>query len=182
MRDFFEYLCIWIRNDSIDDEFKSKGYELGSKLAELDYKVVFGAAANGMMGAVATGVVENNGKVLGILPYWMENFDELFKECDDLIYTKGMDERKELFLNHSDLFVITPGGLGTLDEFFEVVSLKQLKRHKKPIIIYNINHFYDELVELLNVMAKGNFIIVPYRLYEVANNLDDLIKLIEEAF
>lgn len=175
-------MCIWIRNASIDDEFKSKGYELGSKLAELGHKVVFGAGANGMMGAVATGVVENNGKVLGILPYWMDDFDQIFTECEDIIYTKDMDERKELFLNHADLFVITPGGLGTLDEFFEFVSLKQLKRHKKPIIIYNINNFYDDLVELLNVMAKGNFIFVPYRLYEVANNLDDLIKLIEEAF
>ena len=90
-------MCIWIRNASIDDEFKSKGYELGSKLAELGHKVVFGAGANGMMGAVATGVVENNGKVLGILPYWMDDFDQIFTECEDI--------RKELFLNHAPYFL-----------------------------------------------------------------------------
>ena len=98
-------MCIWIRNASIDDEFKSKGYELGSKLAELGHKVVFGEGANGMMGAVATGVVENNGKVLGILPYWMDDFDQIFTECEDIIYTKDMDERKELFLNHAPYFL-----------------------------------------------------------------------------
>lgn len=174
-------ICVFgSANKGIDEYFQEKGYELGHKLADLGHDVIFGAGSYGMMGSVAKGVTENNGNVYGILPSWMDNFDDIFEGCEDVIYTKGIDDRKELFLNHSDIFIITPGGLGTLDEFFEFVSLKQLKRHKKPIIIYNINHFYDDLIELLNVMADGNFIFVPYRLYEVADNLDDLIKLIEE--
>ncbi len=176
-------ICVFgSANSTIDDNFKCQSYDLGHKLADLGHNIVFGAGSHGMMGAVARGAVENNGKVYGILPSWMDNFDEVFKECEDVIYTKGMDDRKELFLNHADLFIITPGGLGTLDEFFEFVSLKQLKRHKKPIIIYNMNNFYDDLIEMLNIMAEGNFISVPFRLYEVADNLDDVVKLIEESF
>lgn len=176
-------ICVFgSANRTIDDDFKGQAYDLGHKLAGLGHNIVFGAGSDGMMGAVARGAVENNGEVYGILPSWMENFDEVFKECEEVIYTKGMDDRKELFLNYADLFIITPGGLGTLDEFFEFVSLKQLKRHKKPIIIYNMNNFYGDLIEMLNIMAEGNFISVPIRLYEVADNLDDVVKLIEESF
>ncbi len=109
-----------------------------------------------MMGACAKGVHDNNGKTFGIAPEWIGNFEPLCEECSDFIYVDSMDERKNKFLENSDVFIISPGGIGTLDEFFEINTLKKLKQHDNEIIIFNINHFFDKMIEMIdeNIVLK----------------------------
>ena len=85
-----------------------------------------------------------------------------------------MEERKKKFLEKSDIFIITPGGIGTLDEFFEILTLKKLKQHDKTIIIFNINHFYDKLLEMLNELNEQGFLYKQEELFKVINTIDKM--------
>lgn len=162
-------------------EFTDVGYELGSRLALNGHSLVFGGGNNGMMGAVARGVCDNGGKVTAISPEWIREFDDPFKDYDEYIMTHSMDERKNLFLEKSDVFIIVPGGIGTLDEFFEVLTLKYLHRHSKTIILYNINRFYDMMIEMLVKMHDDGLIregALDY--FVVADSLDEVFEYLQE--
>ncbi|WP_407379325.1 TIGR00730 family Rossman fold protein [Methanobrevibacter sp.] len=157
-------------------EFTDVGYELGSKIAQNNHSLVFGGGNDGMMGAVAKGVFENGGNITGIAPEWIGEFDDDFKSCSEYIKTDSMDERKKLFLERSDVFIIVPGGIGTLDEFFEVLTLKYLNRHSKKIILFNINHFYDRMIEMLGEMhSRGLIRPGALDIFEVAHTLDEVM-------
>ena len=174
-------ICIYgSARDEIAEVYRKKGYELGEEIAKNNHSLVFGGGSEGMMGAVARGVFDNNGEIYGIAPVWMKHFEGIFKECDKFIFTKSMDERKNLFLKESDAFIITPGGIGTLDEFFEVWTLKKLKQHNKPIIVFNINNFFDEMFNMINEMAKKEFIpSEALELYKIANTIEEVISFLE---
>lgn len=176
------YVCVYgAASDSIDKVYKKEGLELGKKLAKNGHSIVFGGGSEGMMGAVAKGAFEEGGKIFGIAPVWMKNFEGIFKECDKFIYTKSMDERKNLFLEKSDAFIITPGGIGTLDEFFEILTLKKLKQHNKPIIIFNINNFFNEMSNMITEMIKKEFISSEVlELYRIANTTEEVLNFLDE--
>ena len=167
----------------IDDSYKNAGIELGRKIAEKGHGLVFGGGANGMMGATAKGVYEKGGYILGVVPSFFKeaNAEVSFKNCTDYIYTDTMRERKREMEEHCDVFIITPGGIGTLDEFFEILTLKQLGRHNKAIVIYNINGFFDEIADALYKMAKEEFITQDCAdLCKVFTDVDEMLKYIEE--
>lgn len=152
-------ICLFASGvENINDEYKSVGYALGEEIAKRGHTLVFGGGAEGLMGAVANGVYDNNGSIIGIYPEWMIDFEDLFRNCDDRIITRGMDDRKKELLENSDVILILPGGIGTLDEFFEVLTLKKLKIHSKPIIIFNLYDFFDKLLVMLNDMIDKDFI------------------------
>ena len=175
------HVCIYgSAIESIDKVYREEGFKLGKELAKKGHSIVFGGGSEGMMGAAANGAFEEGGEIYGIAPVWMKNFEGIFKECDKFIYTKSMDERKNLFLEKSDAFIITPGGIGTLDEFFEVWTLKKLKQHNKPIIVFNINNFFDEMFNMINEMAKKEFIpSEALELYKIANTIEEAISFLE---
>lgn len=175
------YVCVYgSAVESIDKSYRDEGYKLGKELAKNNHSIVFGGGSEGMMGAVAKGGFENGGKIYGIAPVWMKNFEGIFSECEQFIYTKSMDERKNLFLEKSDAFIITPGGLGTLDEFFEILTLKKLKQHNKKIIIFNINNFFDEMFTMMMEMSKKEFIPKDnLNLYNIVNTVDEIISLLK---
>lgn len=166
-------------NSKIDDYYKEVGYKLGETIAEKGHSLVFGAGSNGMMGSTSRGVSDNNGKTLGICPEWINEF-ETIDPNGEIIYTKSMDERKKLFLEKSDAFIVVPGGMGTLDELFEILTLKKLKRHSKPIVIFNINHFYDTMIEMLNQMIEKNMIPDNPSLYKITTTIEESISYIEK--
>ena len=164
---------------NIDKKFLDIGYELGALIAQKNHNLVFGGGDDGMMGSVARGVSDYNGKILGIIPEWMIEFEDLYESCDDVIYTRSMDERKMKFIEYSDSFLVTPGGVGTLDEFFEVLTLKKLNLHNKPIIILNIDNFFDKMLDMLYAMIEEGF--VPSNdeeLFIVTSNINDAIDLL----
>ena len=163
----------------LNKKYLDVGYQLGERLAQENHTLVFGAGNNGMMGAVARGMHDNNCKIIGISPDWMDKFEELYDYCDKLISTSTMDERKRLFLTNSDLFIIAPGGIGTLDEFFQIITLKKLEKHEKPIIMFNIDGYYDVLLDMMSHMKKEKTISEnDTKLYEVATSIDEILNYI----
>lgn len=176
-------ICVYGAASSlIDKSYIESGKELGRKIVERGHKLVFGGGTNGMMGAVAVGADEANGHITGIVPkFFKENNAEIsYKHCTEYIYTETMSERKALLYGKSDALIVTPGGIGTLDEFFEVLTLKQLGRHKKAIVIYNINNFYDDLDKFMKNCIESKFITEECKdLYVILNTADEVLDYIE---
>lgn len=152
-------ICVYgAASNEIDSSYIEAGESLGSELAKREHSLVFGGGASGLMGAVARGVATNNGYIVGIAPEFFNVDGMLFPKCDELIKTQTMRERKALMEEKSDAFIVTPGGIGTFEEFFEILTLRSLDRHKKPIAILNTNGYYDELLRFLKNGVEQNFL------------------------
>ena len=166
----------------IDEVFIKAGEELGRRMVERGHSLVFGGGRSGMMGAMARGVYEKGGHVLGIAPkFFEENNPEVsFENCTEFIHTESMRERKKLLDESSDAFIVTPGGIGTFDEFFEILTLKQLGRHNKAIVVLNIDGYYDELLNAMELFIEKNFITRDcVELYKVIDNIEETLDYIE---
>ena len=134
-------ICIYgAASPTIDAEYTEKVELLGEKLAKRGHSLVFGGGANGLMGAAARGIKKQGGHIIGVIPKFFgeESVEAIFEECDELITPDTMRERKQIMEDNSDAFIVVPGGIGTFEEFFEILTLKQLCRHNKPIAIYNM--------------------------------------------
>ena len=160
----------------IDKIYTDEAYKLGCRMADEGHTLVFGGGDTGMMGFCAKGVHDNGGKSIGIAPEWISEFEPLCPECSKFIYVDSMDERKNEFLNNSDAFIISPGGIGTLDEFFEIITLKKLKRHDKEIIVFNINHFYDTMLDMIDEMGEKGFLYKQEEIFKTAEDIDEIFK------
>lgn len=176
MSDFMRICLYGSGSRKIDEIYTDNAYRLGCRIAELNHTLVFGGGDTGMMGACAKGVHENGGKTLGIAPEWIGNFEPLCETCSEFIYVDSMDERKNEFVNNSDAFIISPGGIGTLDEFFEIITLKKLKRHDKKIIVFNIAHFFDKMIEMIDEMGEKGFLYKQEELFKVCNSIDEIFE------
>ena len=166
----------------IDNVYINEVERLGETLAKRGHSLVFGAGGTGMMGAAARGIKNGGGKVLGVIPYFFrdEAVEVIYDDCDDLIYTDSMHERKKIMEDKAEAFIITPGGIGTYEEFFEVLTLKQLGRHKKPIAIYNINGYFDALRNMLRTAIDEKFLNEECKtLYRFSADPDELFDYIE---
>lgn len=176
-------ICVYgAASSEIEDIFIKTGEELGRKMVERGHGLVFGGGRNGMMGAVARGVAEKGGDVLGISPKFFEenNAEVSFLECTNFIYTETMRERKKLLDESSDAFIITPGGIGTFDEFFEILTLKQLGRHNKAIVIFNIDGYFDNMLKMMEVSIEKRFITTDcVELYKVTDTVEETLEYIE---
>lgn len=170
--------CIYgASSNAIDKSFIDAGEALGKAIALKKHGVVFGGGAQGLMGAVARGAHSQNGEIIGISPSFFDVDGILFDRCTKMIYTETMRERKQLLEEMSDAFIITPGGIGTFDEFFEIYTLRQLATHKKPIAIYNTNGYYNPLIDMLKNAIKLNF--MPATNMDLLFISDDPQKIIE---
>ena len=152
-------LCIYgAASNNIDKSFIEAGEALGRALAQNGHGIVFGGGANGMMGAVARGAFSAGGEIIGVAPTFFNVDGILFDGCTEFIYTETMRQRKQIMEEKSDAFIVTAGGIGTFDEFFEIYSLRQLKRHNKKIIILNTNGYYNPLVTMLESAVEQRFV------------------------
>jgi uncharacterized protein (TIGR00730 family) len=134
---------------------------LGRAIAEAGMRLVYGGGTRGIMGAVAEAALKAGGPVLGVIPRFLMNkeaTEQALGGLTELIVTEDMHQRKHALFEHSDAFVALPGGIGTLEEIIEVMTWAQLGRHTKPIILANMNHFWDPLTGLLNHMREAGFI------------------------
>lgn len=175
-------ICVFgSSSELIDKEFLDTAEELGKELVKKGHGVVFGAGKYGVMGAVARGVTAENGRLIGVSPEFFTEIDVLYDKCTELIFTETMRERKGIMEDKADAFIICPGSMGTFEEFFEVLTLKQLKRHTKPIIIYNVKDYYDPMFAMLENAINNNFMTSDSKgLYSVANTLDEVFSQLEE--
>ena len=174
-------ICVYGASSStIDKSFIDAGEALGRAIAERGHAVVYGGGAEGMMGAAARGAKEKNGEIVGIAPSFFKVDGSLFDGCTEFIYTDNMRQRKELLETRSDAFIVTPGGAGTYDEFFEIFTLRQLNRHTKAIAILNINGYFNPLIELLDNAIEKNFMTESNRqLYFVSKSIEETLDYIE---
>lgn len=167
---------------SIDEEYIKRVEELGFEMTKRGHSLVFGGGANGLMGAAARGVKKGNGYILGVIPTFFddEKIEGVYPECDKLIETKTMRERKQIMEDNADAFIVTPGGVGTFEEFFEILTSKQLCRHNKPIVLYNVNDYYSELNVMMEAAVEKKFVRKScLDLYKVTDNMEELFEYLE---
>ena len=176
-------ICVYgAASPTIDPEFKTAVKELGHTLAKRGHSLVFGGGGNGLMGAAAKGFFDGGAHIIGVIPKFFEEetVEEICDFCNELIMPDTMRERKQIMEDHADAFVIVPGGIGTFEEFFEILTLKQLCRHTKPIAIYNINGYYNSMISFMEEAISKNFIRENCReLYFVTDSPEALCDYIE---
>ncbi|MGN0458919.1 MAG: TIGR00730 family Rossman fold protein [Eubacterium sp.] len=154
-------VCVFgAASKTIEEKYTIPVENLGEFLAKRGHNLVFGSGSTGEMGAAARGFKRGGGKTHGVVPnFFKEDLSEFVDyNCDKMTYTETMRERKAIMEDEADAFVIAPGGIGTFEELFEILTLKQLGRHRKPIAIFNIDGYYDSLVESIEYGIKTNFI------------------------
>lgn len=157
--------------------FEVKAKRLGEKLAKENIELVYGGANVGLMGAVADGALMKKGIVIGVLPNFLKSKEIAHEGLTELILVDSMHERKTKMNDLCDGVIALPGGFGTLEELFEMLTWSQLGLHKKPIGILNINGFYDELISLLDTMVDKGFLKeVNKQMVLVSDNIDDLLN------
>ncbi|QLG47171.1 TIGR00730 family Rossman fold protein [Costertonia aggregata] len=139
-------------------EYMQQGYVLGKTLANEGITLVYGGAKIGVMGAVANGALETNGKVIGVIPHFLKVREVFHTNLSQLIITQDMHERKLKMHELSNGIIMLPGGYGTLEEFFEMLTWGQLGLHQYPIGVLNTNGFYDELIAMLAKMVHQGFV------------------------
>jgi uncharacterized protein (TIGR00730 family) len=138
--------------------FAEGAQALGKALAENNIRLVYGGGSLGLMGAVATSVLDHGGTVTGIIPDFLRMRENALTRVQEMIVTPDMHERKRLMFERSDAFVALPGGVGTLEELVEQLTWKQLGRHAKPVLLANIDNFWEPLFSLLSHMRQTEFI------------------------
>jgi len=177
-------ICIFgAASNEIDKSYIDAVEKLGEIMAKRGHELVFGAGGHGLMGAAARGVYKCGGKIYGVIPEFFreERIEEIFGDCDELIYTQTMSERKAKMEDLADAFIIVPGGMGTFEEFFEVLTLKQLGRHVKPIAIYDINGYYTRLEEFMEYAMEERFIRDNCKLiYGYSDDVEKIFEYIEQ--
>lgn len=151
-------ICVYGASSAqLKDIYYEKTQELGRDMGKRGHGLVFGGGATGMMGAAARGVDSEDGYILGIAPRFFDKPGVLYENCSEFIFTETMRERKKLLEERSDATIVTPGGIGTYEEFFEILTLKSLHRMDRPIVLYNINGYYDGMKALLQHTADEKF-------------------------
>lgn len=155
-------ICVYCGSSPGNDpRYLEAARVLGLAIAEDGLRLVYGGGTRGIMGAVADAALKAGGKVLGVIPRFLMSKEAAESELGgltELIVTEDMHQRKHALFEQSDAFVALPGGIGTLEEIIEVMTWAQLGRHTKPIVLANINHFWDPLTGLLNHMREAGFI------------------------
>lgn len=160
-----------------DDIFKEQAILLGQTLAKQNIQLIYGGADVGLMGAVADGALHENGKVIGVLPHFLQSKEIAHKNLTDLILVETMHERKTKMNDLCDGVIVLPGGYGTLEEFFEMITWAQLGLHKKPIGVLNIDGFYDDLIRLVQTMVDKGFLKQVNRdMLLISGSIEELLE------
>ncbi|MCD0465710.1 TIGR00730 family Rossman fold protein [Flavobacterium sp. ENC] len=159
-----------------EEIYKEQATLLGKTLAKHNIELVYGGANVGLMGAVADGILNEGGKAIGVLPDFLRSKEIAHQGLTELILVESMHERKTKMSDLCDGVIALPGGFGTLEELFEMLTWAQLGLHKKPIAILNIDGFYDSLLELTQTMVDKGFLKnVNKEMLLVSDNIDDLL-------
>lgn len=174
-------ICVYgAASDEIDRSYLEAGEKLGREMSRRSHSLIFGGGAKGMMGAVARGMSENNGYLKGIVPHFFNVDGALYEKCNEMIKTQTMRGRKKLMEESSDAFIVTPGGIGTFEEFFEILTLRSLDRHKKPIAILNTNGYYNDLLSFLKNGVEQKFLREGnLELFYVSDDISALLDYLE---
>lgn len=173
-------VCVFAASSSrIDNAYLQAAGELGTAFAREGVHAVFGGGGIGLMGILADNMLAAGGKITGVIPGFMIDEGWGHAGVSDMIVTADMSERKKTIFAMSDAAVALPGGVGTLEELTEVITLKQLGQFNKPIIIVNVNGFYDHLIEFFEHMFMGNFIRLEHKdIWQIVTTAEEVVPAI----
>ena len=171
-------ICVFCGSSKgFDSEIPQQARNLGKILVAEGIDLVYGGTDVGLMGEIANVVLEEGGEAIGVIPGFIKEFKLTHTHLTDLIVVKTMHERKAKMSELSDGFIALPGGFGTLEELFEVLTMSQLSLHQKPVALLNINGFYDELLQMMNKMVEKGFLLsVNLDMLIVSENVEELIN------
>ena len=159
-----------------DPIIAQESYRLGKILAQRNINLIFGGSKLGLMGKVAAGSLDHNGKVIGVIPDFLKTKEVVHPGLGELITTRDMHERKLKRHELSDGFIALPGGFGTFEELFEIITWGQLGLHKNPIGLLNINGFYDDLIAMLMTMVRKELLRKEnFDMLLIAENIEELL-------
>jgi uncharacterized protein (TIGR00730 family) len=165
-----------------DPAFRAAATRFGEILADAGIGLVYGGGSAGLMGAIAAAMQARGGDVVGIIPGFLTARENVFRGAQELVITEDMHERKRIMFERSDAFVALPGGIGTLEELVEQLTWAQLGRHRKPILIANINGFWDGLLGVFDHMNQVGFIHSGTQLnYLVADDVEAILPMLTAA-
>ena len=165
-------------NDTI---YKEATTHFGQLMVANQFELVYGAGKVGLMGTVADAVLEAGGKAHGYIPYFLSDKEVAHKGLTSLVEVDTMHERKKLMADYADAFVALPGGMGTMDELCEIITWAQLKLHTKPVILLNVNGYYDALITLMKSMVKEGFLNANDReLLLIATTPEEVIEYLKQ--
>lgn len=173
-------ICIYGASSSrLDPVYYADAEKLGRLIAENGHGLVFGGGREGLMGAAARGAHSAGGRIVGIAPKFFDEPGILYEHCTELVYTETMRERKALMEERSDACIVLPGGIGTFEEFFEILTLKQLGQSDRAIVMLNTADYYAPLQALLESMAERKFMSAEcLTLYAVADTPEKALDCI----
>tara|TARA_B100000809_G_C15135544_1_gene530397 strand:- start:2449 stop:3039 length:591 start_codon:yes stop_codon:yes gene_type:complete len=171
-------ICVFCGSSEGNDiQIIEAATQLGKALANNNIDLVYGAAKIGIMGLVAKSTLAHKGKVIGVIPEFLKLKEVVHLGLTELITTENMHDRKLLMQKKSDGFITMPGGIGTMEELFEILTWLQLGLHSKPIGLLNVNHFYDDLILMLEKMVKKGFLSMDnLELLIVDDQIDNLLE------
>lgn len=157
-------VCVFCGSRSGDrPEYAEAAWALGVYLAEAGHRLIYGGGSTGIMGAIADAMLENRGQITGVIPVHLARVELMHVAVQDMRVTADMHERKALMHQLSDVYVVLPGGFGTMEEFFEAVTWAQLDLHTRPIAVLNLFGIYDGLVQLMDTMKSTGFLSAKCR-------------------
>jgi uncharacterized protein (TIGR00730 family) len=165
-------ICVYCgSSDKIDPTYTKAAYELGKVIASRELTVVYGAGSTGLMGAVANGALENGGEVIGVIPEIFNTPNLAHQGLTRLEIVEDMHQRKARLAEISDAFVALPGGFGTFEELFEILTWAQIGLHKKPVGLLNIRSYFDPLMAAIDLARREGFIYSEHQaLFTAADN------------
>tara|TARA_R110000787_G_scaffold286385_1_gene404547 strand:+ start:22558 stop:23148 length:591 start_codon:yes stop_codon:yes gene_type:complete len=171
-------ICVFCGSSEGNDiQIIEAATQLGKALANNNIDLVYGAAKIGIMGLIAKSTLAHKGKVIGIIPEFLKLKEVVHLGLTELITTENMHDRKLLMQKRSDGFITMPGGMGTMEELFEILTWLQLGLHSKPIGLLNVNHYYDDLILMLEKMVKKGFLSMDnLELLIVDDQIDNLLE------
>jgi len=173
-------VCVFAASSSrIDAAYMKAAEELGVAFAGHRVHAVFGGGGIGLMGIFADSLMAHGGSVTGVIPGFMMDEGWGHSGVSDMIVTPDMSERKKTIFAMSDAAVALPGGVGTLEELTEVITLKQLGQFNKPVIIINVNGFYDHLIEFFDHMVRGHFMRLEHKdIWQIVTTAEEVVPAI----
>jgi uncharacterized protein (TIGR00730 family) len=174
-------ICVYSSSsDAVSEHYFEAARELGNLIGERQYTMIYGAGNIGLMGRLALAVHQHGGKVVGVIPEYLNNFGLAYEAADEIIVTTDMRERKAVMEQRADAFIGLPGGFGTLEEMLEVITLKQLQLHRKPIVFINTLNFYEKLFQQFEHMFRESFAKEDQRkLYAIVPNAHEALTYID---
>lgn len=175
-------ICVFCSSsDAVASEYKDLARELGAAIGQRGDTLVYGGCNIGLMGLLARSVHEHGGRVIGIIPRKLMEIGLAYTKVDEQIITDDLRDRKALMDERADSFVALPGGLGTVEEVIEVINLKQLRYHRRPIVFLNSGGFYDRLFLFFEQTFDENFVRPGVRrLYHTVGGVEELLKYLDE--